>query len=349
MPSAFALTLPPLVLPWLDRHHPYRAPVAQLDRVADFESEGWRFESSRAREANCCGGRRPRPAPAFVLHPAVRKRFRTGPRRRGTKLQACRPRRTPWRVRPRAPYTSRWRSAANLKGGAGHVLWLKTPHADNTGAEVDQHGRLRTDLVRMARERRAPLRRGRIKARRQKPAGAHSVSRRERSVRDSLARGRCTHVSWRAGRRLLAAGTGRIVARSSQASSAAAGLGIHGHADSVLDNDVAMGYEAAACRAATSGGGWAGVGANLDRHRTPLAASLVMCGSHGLALAGRRPAFSSRALPDLRLRPDRQPEWAVSGVRDANRARACAGVMRTWRWCENPFSHRRRRGGFPPA
>ncbi len=25
------------------------APVAQLDRVADFESEGWRFESSRAR------------------------------------------------------------------------------------------------------------------------------------------------------------------------------------------------------------------------------------------------------------------------------------------------------------
>ena len=28
------------------------APVAQLDRVADFESDGWRFESSRARSRN---------------------------------------------------------------------------------------------------------------------------------------------------------------------------------------------------------------------------------------------------------------------------------------------------------
>ena len=31
------------------------APVAQLDRVADFESEGWRFESSRARYKLCFG------------------------------------------------------------------------------------------------------------------------------------------------------------------------------------------------------------------------------------------------------------------------------------------------------
>ena len=31
------------------KHRGVQAPVAQLDRVADFESEGWRFESSRAR------------------------------------------------------------------------------------------------------------------------------------------------------------------------------------------------------------------------------------------------------------------------------------------------------------
>ncbi len=31
----------------------FDAPVAQLDRVADFESEGWGFDSLRARSCNC--------------------------------------------------------------------------------------------------------------------------------------------------------------------------------------------------------------------------------------------------------------------------------------------------------